>query len=180
MRTGYWDKHHVRRLSVCAMLLAAALMISYAESLLPRFVPLPGIKPGFANIAVMAAFCISPGCAATVSAARVLIFALLFGSPISFGMSAAGALLSYICLFVIWLIKPRHLSWIGVSVLSALCHVTGQLICAVFLTGSTSALYYFPPLAVSGVICGALCGVLMNLVCHVIFEYATHTLHKNQ
>ena len=134
------------------MLIAAALMISYAESLLPQFIPLPGIKPGFANIAVMAAFCISPGYAAAVSASRVIIFSLLFGSPISLAMSASGACLSYICLIAVWLIKPKHLSWIGVSVLSALCHVTGQLVCAVFLTGTASVFYYFPLLALSGMI----------------------------
>lgn len=179
MRTGYSDKYRVKRLATCAMLLAAALMISYAESLLPRFVPMSGIKPGFANLAIMAAFCISPGCAAAVSASRVLVFSLLFGTPISFAMSASGAFLSYLCLLAVWFIKSKRLSWIGVSVLSAVCHVTGQLICAALLTGTMSVLYYFPLLALSSVICGVLCGVLMNLVCPTIFEYAGKALHKN-
>lgn len=164
MRTSSSDKQRIRRLTLSAMLAAAALMISYAEHLLPPVTAIPGIKPGFANIAVMAAFCISPAAALAVSGVRVCLFALLFGTPVSFAMSASGAVLSYFFLLVMYIVKARRMSFIGLSMLSALCHNTGQLICAALITGSISVFFYLPVLAVSSVICGALSGILMNTI----------------
>ncbi|MCQ2456994.1 MAG: Gx transporter family protein, partial [Clostridia bacterium] len=154
------------RTAGAAALLAAALMISYAESLLPQLVP--GFKPGLANLAVMAAFCISPLTALAVSGARVLIFGVLFGNPVSLLMSASGAVLSYLLLYAVCVSKVRAFSWIGVSVLSAACHNAGQLIAACLLTGNRAALSYAPVLAVSTVVCGGVCGLIMNLASPVI------------
>ena len=164
MRISSSAKWRTQRLTMAAMLASAALMISYAEHLIPPVTAIPGIKPGFANVAVTAAFALSPSAALGVSFVRVCLFALLFGTPVSFAMSASGAMLSYIFLLVMYYVKPRHLSFIGLSVLSAFCHNTGQLICAALLTGSFSVFLYLPVLAVSSVICGALSGILMNTI----------------
>lgn len=146
-------------------------MISYAESLIPQVIP--GFKPGLANLAVMAAFCLSPLTALAVSGARVLIFGVLFGNPVSLLMSASGAVLSYLLLYVICVSKVRFFSWIGVSVLSAACHNAGQLIAACILTGNRASLSYAPVLSASTVICGAVCGIIMNFVSPVIERYAS-------
>ena len=42
-----------RKLAVCAMLAAAALIFSYIEAVIPFSVGMPGIKLGFANIVIV-------------------------------------------------------------------------------------------------------------------------------
>ena len=171
MRISSSAKWRTQRLTMAAMLASAALMISYAEHLIPPVTAIPGIKPGFANVAVTAAFALSPSAAFGVSFVRVCLFALLFGTPVSFAMSASGAVLSYIFLLVMYYVKPRRMSFVGLSVLSAFCHNTGQLICAAVLTGSVYTLYYLPVLAMSSVICGTLSGILMNYVYPFVVKY---------
>ena len=158
-----------RRAALYSMLLAAALMISYAESLLPPVIP--GMKPGFANLAVMTALCYSPRGAAGVSAARVLICAVLFGSAVSFAMSAAGAVCSFAVLLLARSVKIRLFSWVGVSVLSALAHNAGQLIAAAFLVGNSAAFGVAPLLILSSLLCGGVTGVIMNRTAPVIDKF---------
>ena len=93
-----------RRLAYGAALLCIALAFSYLEAIAPisLVIPLPGIKLGLANIAVMLAFfCLSPIDAALVSFARIALSALLFGSPVSFFFSLCGGALAYLSLFLL-------------------------------------------------------------------------------
>ncbi len=173
MRTLLSAKRHTQRLCMTAMLAACALMIAYAEHLLPPIVPLPGIKPGFANIAVCAAFALSPACALGVSLVRILVFALLFGSPVSFVMSLCGGVLSYLFLFAASRLGARHVSFIGLSVASACCHNIGQLLGAALLTSSAAPLAYFPVLCLSAALCGSLSGLLLNFVYPFVRKYAS-------
>ena len=81
-----WRADRVRRVSMDAMLVAFAVMLSYLEVLLPleAVIPLPGFRLGLANIAVLVVFCLfSPIDAAIVSAVRILLMGLLFGSATS-------------------------------------------------------------------------------------------------
>lgn len=171
MRTLSSAKRRTRRLCTSAMLASCALMIAYLEHLLPPISPLPGIKPGFANIAVTAAFALSPLCALGVSLVRILTFALLFGSPISFVMSLCGGAASYLFLLTASRMRSSRISFIGLSVLSALFHNAGQLFGAVILTSSLAALAYFPVLCLASAACGFLSGALLNHVYPFICKY---------
>lgn len=171
MRILSSDKRHVRRLCACAMTAAAALMISYVEHLLPSFVPLPGVKPGFANIAVTLAFAISPSCALAVSLVRIFTFALLFGTPVSLAMSLCGGLFSYFFLFVAHRVHPRRVSFVGLSVLSAFFHNAGQLVAAALLADTVGVIAYLPVLTLSGAVCGTLSGLLLNYVYPSLSRY---------
>lgn len=162
MRILLSDKRRVRRLCLCAMLTASALMLSYIELLLPLPIALPGVKIGLANVAVTLAFALSPVDALAVSLARIFVFALLFGTPVSLVMSLCGGALSYVFLLMMHLVGARHISFIGLSVLSALLHNAGQLVGASLLTGSTAVAVYFPVLALSAAVCGTLSGLLLN------------------
>ena len=135
-------------------------MISYAESMIPTAAP--GMKPGFANIAIMAAMCFSPAAAVCASVGKVFICAALFGSGVSLAMSAAGAFFSLALLLAVRAAKPRIFSWIGISMMSAAAHNAGQLFAAFLLTGSAASFAYAPPLLISSVVCGALSGLVMN------------------
>lgn len=161
------EKVKIRRLTVDAIALASALILSYIEHLLPLtvIVPFPGIKLGLANIVVMLIFfCLSKSDAAAVSFVRVFLSAVLFGTGISFIMSFGGALLSYLSMLsVLRCYQSGKMSFIGISVISAVFHGTGQLIAASFIY--TSAVFsYLPILMIGGLITGCFSGVISNII----------------
>ena len=46
-------KYGTRKLTMLAMTMAVAMVLSYIESQIPAFVAVPGVKVGLANIAVI-------------------------------------------------------------------------------------------------------------------------------
>ncbi len=153
-----------RFIAECASLLLAALALSYLESLIPitYLVPLPGFKLGFANIAVIIAFYrISPYAAILISFTRVVISSLLFSGVTTLLFSLSGAAASLLILIIIYCTIGRKISFIGLSVIMALFHNVGQIICASFVMHSTSIGYYFPILATASLICGTLTGIVL-------------------
>lgn len=156
-----------RRICLDALLIAVAMMLSYLEVLLPLnlWIPLPGFRLGLANLAVVLTFCLlSPTDAAVVSAIRILAMGLLFGSFTSLYFSALGGVLSYLTLLLLSKLAKRRLSLMGVSVLCAAAHNSGQILAAVTLFGRSLITSYLPLLLVSAVICGGAVGALLNLL----------------
>lgn len=154
------------RITRCALFICAALLCSYLESLIPLGVvlPLPGFRLGLANIVIMIVFfAVSPAEAWIASAARVLVTALLFGNPVSFFFSASGALLSLLGMAALRRLLRGRVSFIGVSMLGAALHNTGQ-ICAAMLIFGYGVISYLPVLLVASVALGAVCGWTVCLV----------------
>ncbi len=155
-----------RRVCLDALLIALAMMLSYLEVLLPLqlWIPLPGFRLGLANLVVVLVFClISPIDAAIVSALRILLMGLLFGSATSLWFSAMGGLFSYLTLFFLSK-RAKRSSFLGVSVLCAAAHNSGQITAAAALFGGSVVLSYLPLLLIAAVIYGAVVGVLLNLL----------------
>ena len=155
-----------RRICVDAMLCAAAMLLSYLEVLLPlnALIPLPGFRLGLANVAVVAVFClISPTDAAVVSGVRFSLMALLFGTVTSFWFSFMGALLSFLMLLLLRT-AGKKCSFIGVCVLCAAAHNTGQIMAAVTIFGTALIPSYLPLLLLASVVYGSVVGVLLNLL----------------
>ena len=154
-----------RRVAIDAMLCAFAMMLSYLEVLLPlaSWIPLPGFRLGLANVAVLVVFCLfSPVDAAIVSAVRILLMGLLFGSATSLYFSAMGGVFAFLMLVLMsWI--GKKCSFLGVSVLSAAAHNTGQIIAAVSLFGTSLLTSYLPALLFASVIFGGIVGMLLNL-----------------
>lgn len=160
-------KASVRRLCIDALVLASALILSYVEHLLPLtlLIPFPGVKLGLANIAVMYLFfSVSKLDAAAVSLVRVFMSALLFGSAVSFLMSLGGALLSYAAMLsVSYLYKKEKISFVGVSVVSAILHGVGQL-AAASLIYTPAVFSYLPVLMAGGTVTGCVSGIVLNII----------------
>jgi len=156
----------VRHVVLDASLVCAALLLSFVEAVLPTFaLPLPGFKAGFANIAVLfTAFALSVRDAAAVSFVRCIMSFLFFGSPTSLFFSLSGA--SFV-LAGLLLIRKLHLhsylSFIGISVLSALLHNTGQLIAVCAMVGS-AVFGYLPALILASLIYGSLTGIVLTAI----------------
>ncbi len=156
----------IRRISMDAMLCVLAMMLSYLEVILPLnlLVPLPGFRLGLANVAVVAVFCLfTPIDALAVMSVRILLMGLLFGSPTSLYFSAMGGLFSFAVLMLAkYLCKKCSL--VGVSILCAAAHNTGQVIAAVTLFDAALITTYLPALLIASVIYGGIVGVLLNLL----------------
>ena len=106
----------MRKTAFLGIIASLALLLSYVEFLMPPlYAAVPGIKIGLPNIVILyALYSLGAKHALTVSVLRLCISSLLFGNPVIFIYSAAGAALSFI---VMWLLKKFDLmTAVGVSV----------------------------------------------------------------
>ncbi len=122
-----------------AWLTALAIAIHVAESALPS--PLPGAKPGLANVVTLAVlFLYGWRAAVWVSLLRVLVGSLLLGTFLTpaFALSLSGALASLAVLGAALALSRGlarlspglHLGPVGMALLAALAHMGGQFLCA--------------------------------------------------
>lgn len=146
-----------------ALLIAASMLLSYVESLIPIFPGVPGIKLGLANIAVLfSLYRLNAGHAWCISLLRVFLSALLFGNAVTLAYSITGAVLSLAgsCL----LKKTERFSPVGVSITGAVLHNVGQIAMAAILMGTSVIAAYLPVLLVSGIASGILIGIAAALL----------------
>ncbi len=139
---------------------ALALILSYVEALLPPvWSAVPGIKMGLPNIIIIfLLYRFSVKSAAAVSAVRIALSALLFGSIVTLWYSLAGAALS---LLVMSLLKRTNLfSKVGVSIAGGVTHNLGQILVAILLLSTKEIGYYMIILAFTGTIAGVFVGLM--------------------
>ena len=151
------------KLTMLALTISFAMVLSYIESRIPAFVAIPGIKVGLANIAVIFTlykFGIKE--AITVSLIRVLVVSMLIGTPISLIYSISGAVLSL--LIMVLLKKLTPLSEGAISVTGGVMHNIGQIAAASFMLSTNVVLYYLPFLLVSGTVAGIVVGIVSAIL----------------
>ena len=149
-------KIKTRELTLCAVLSALALALSYMESFFPLalIVPLPGVKLGLANIVTLYA-----------------LYALGFPSALAILLvrCTLGALSALLVMAL--LSRTKKLSIFGVSIAGAAAHNCGQVCAALITLGSTAPLYYLPFLLLVSLFTGALSG----LITAFLFRAMAHT-----
>ena len=149
----------VRKLTTLALFTTLALGIYAVEAALPTLIPIPGIKPGLANIITLVVLH-RYGFKETllVLLARILLATLLFGQALSLLYSLVGGLL---CLLIMYPVsKLLQKKWLFLtSILGALAHNAGQLLTAFCITQVAGVLSYLPFLIVSAVITGCFTGL---------------------
>ena len=166
MRTGFSHKR-LHALAECASLLIIALALSYLEAILPlnAAIPVPGVKLGLANLAVLVtAHRHGVPAAAAVSVSRVILSSLLFGSVSSMVFSLSGTLCSMLTLAILFPFRGRVFSYIGLSAACAAAHSTGQILCAVLWMHENALFGYLPVLLILAVLSGTLTGAGANLL----------------
>ena len=152
-----------KKIALCGVLTALAMIFSYIESVIPIPIPVPGIKLGVANIAVITIpYVLGVKEAIVINLLRIALTALLFGNVNSFLFSISGAVLSLTIMIIMK--KLDFFSCIGVSVCGGVMHNVGQIIAAVFIMGSEAIVLYLPVLIVSGVFTGVVIGVVSGIV----------------
>ncbi|MEA1889151.1 MAG: Gx transporter family protein [Pseudomonadota bacterium] len=113
---------------------ALAIVIHVLESSFPS--PVPGIKPGLANIVtLLVLFRYGWRFAAWVSLLRVTAGSLLLGTFMSptFFLSLSGALASLFAMLVLWTGIRPWVGMAGVSIAASISHVMAQLLVAWWL-----------------------------------------------
>jgi heptaprenyl diphosphate synthase len=151
-----------------AKLTALAIGLHVLEAMFPS--PLPGVKPGIANIITLYVLMqYGFGTAAWVSLLRVFASSLLLGHFLSptFVLSLAGALLSLAILYLAQYLPKKHFSVITLSILAAFAHIAGQLIVVrLWLIPNTGVAYLIPVFAMAALVFG----VLNGFICLKLFK----------
>ena len=157
-----------KRLTVLALSVSLALVLSYLELLLPPLsAAVPGIKPGLANILIVfVLYRMGVRDAVCVSFLRLVLSALLFGSVLTLAYSAAGACLSLVGMAL--LRRLDRFSPVGVSVAGGVLHNAGQILVAACLMRTAEIGYYMIVLTVTGTVSGVLVGLAGALLLRYI------------
>lgn len=167
-----------------AWLAALAITIHVLEGALPS--PLPGIKPGLANVVTLAAL-IHFGwrACAWVTGLRVLGGSLLLGTFMSptFVLSLSGAVASVLALGLAWQLN-RHLPGdglgpLGLSVIAALAHMGGQFFVAwrVFVP-HPGLLHLLPILMTAALLFGIAAGLVVQAaLARIVLPSETEKAH---
>ena len=156
-------RERTKKTAFLGVLTAAALLLSYVESLFVLAPGIPGIKLGLANLAVvLCLYRYGWKEAAFLNLVRILLASLLFGSFFTMIYSLVGAVLSFVMMLAGK--KLGIFSIVGVSVLGGVFHNMGQLLVAVALLGTAWAGWYVPWLLISGCVTGIFIGVCAKAV----------------
>ncbi len=159
-----------------ALLAALAITIHIIESAFPS--PLPGVKPGLANVITLFTF-IKYGwkAALQVSLLRVIISSLLLGTFLSptFLLSLSGASLSLISLILIQLpfrqfsLEKYQPGAIGYAIVASISHMTGQFLVAWYFFIPHPGLFNLLPVLITfAVILGIVSGIITQLLINQI------------
>ncbi len=134
-----------KKVALCAVLVALALALSYAERFFPLqlLIPLPGIKLGLANVvSLIALFLLESRAALGVVTLRCILGAMFGGGITGLLFSLTGALLSFGVMQAAKRIPC--FSIYGVSILGAAAHNIGQIAAAMLLMQTVTIASYLP------------------------------------
>lgn len=129
-----------------AQLAAAAVGLSLIDAAIP--LPLPGIKPGLANIVTMIVLArYGWRTAAWVSGLRVVAGGLLLGQFLApgFFLSLSGAVGSLLVLGLAYRLPRRWFGPVSWSILAAFAHIGSQLVLARLWLIPHNGLFYMVP-----------------------------------
>ena len=141
---------------------AAAIALTIAEAAIPS--PLPGVKPGLANIVVLVVLARHGWReAAWVSLLRVIAGSLLLGQFLApgFFLSLTGALMSLAVLAVSVRLPGRWFGSVSQSILAAFAHIAGQVLLArLWLVPHDGVFYLVPVFAATALVFGVVNGLI--------------------
>lgn len=150
------EDHHIARMA------AVALGLTVLENAIPS--PLPGVKPGLANIVTLIVLArYGWRAAAWVSLLRVVAGSLLFGNFLApgFFLSLSGAICSLAVLALSLHLPQRWFGPVTDSILAAFAHIAGQMIVVyLWLIPHSGIAYLIPVFAMAALIFGTVNGLI--------------------
>lgn len=161
-----------------AYLAALAISLMWVEAALPS--PLPGVKPGLANIVTLLVLKqYGLRTAFWVAGLRVVAGSIMFGSFLTpgFMLSLGGAIASLIVLWLAQGLPERYFGAVSLSVLAAFAHIAAQLtIVSVWLMPTVNVFYLSPVFAAAAWIFGLSNGLI---AAHLLPYYETSHQHES-
>ena len=148
-----------KKITLCAILTALALALSYMERFIPLqlVIPIPGFKLGLANIVTLTAlFLLKTKYAFAILTVRCILGAVFGGGITGLAFSLCGGLLAMTAMVLFK--KANLFSVYGISVLGAAAHNVGQILAAMVLMHSVYVGAYLPWLLLVGIATGLLTG----------------------
>ena len=155
----------LKNLTVTAMLLAAALVLSIVEHQLPSLpIAVPGVKLGLSNIPVMyALFFVGRKQSFTIAALKSFTVVLQRG-VIAGVLSLCGGWLSLLVMsLLLWLFRERISYWL-LSLFGAVFHNIGQFIAICLIYTNIYLWIYLPALLLFGAIAGTVTALLLKFI----------------
>ncbi|MCI9484759.1 MAG: Gx transporter family protein [Clostridiaceae bacterium] len=159
-----------KRVAVCGLLTALALVLSLVERLFPlsAAVPVPGIKLGLANVVTLFALTrLGKRDAFAVLLVRVVLASVFMGSVTSFLFALFGGVLALAVMALLLPFEGRWFSIPGISAAGAAAHNIGQIGAAMLVLRSVYVAAYLPLLLVSALVMGLVTG----LTCRATLEH---------
>lgn len=159
-----------KRVALCGLLTALALVLSLVERLFPlsAIIPIPGIKLGLANVVTLFALVrLRKRDAAAILLVRVTLASVFMGSVTSFLFALFGGLLSLAVTAALLPLRGRWFSLVGISIAGAAAHNIGQIGAAMLVLRSVYVAAYLPLLLLSALVMGLVTG----LVCRSVLEH---------
>jgi heptaprenyl diphosphate synthase len=145
-----------------AWLATAAVALSLVDAAIPS--PLPGVKPGLANIVTLVVLMrYGWGTAVWVSGLRVLAGSLLLGYFLApgFFLSLTGTALSLATLGLARHLPTRWFGPVSLSILAAFAHIGGQLLLArLWLIPHNGVFMLTPVFATAALVFGTINGLI--------------------
>ncbi|MGZ8251271.1 MAG: Gx transporter family protein [Methylophilaceae bacterium] len=152
------DDHRIAKLT------AVAIGLHLIESVVPS--PLPGVKPGIANIVTLyVLYRFDFATAAWVSLLRVFAGSFMLGNFLSpsFLLSLTGAAFSLITLKISALLPTQYFSGVSLSIIAAFAHIGGQLlIVRLLLIPHSGMAYLIPTFTLAALLFGLVNGVITS------------------
>lgn len=157
-----------------AWLTALAISVHIAEAALPT--PLPGVKPGLANVVTLCTMLMFGWRVALwVGLLRVFVGSLVIGTFLSpaFILSFSGALCSIGALGAVKLLAAKlpvfTVSAIGYGIVAAMAHMAGQFYAAYSLFIPHQGMFHLLPVLMTasllfGIVSGMIAGTILNRI----------------
>lgn len=153
-----------RKLTAMALLTVIALTIYIIEAQIPVPIPIPGVKLGLSHIVtVYAVYALGSREGALILLARILLGAIFSGNFASVFYSAAGGALAILTTIALKRVLTEKQLWIS-GCLSAIAHSIGQMLFALWASGTLLFLIYLPILVVCSIFSGIFTGLCTQLV----------------
>ena len=148
-----------KKVAYYGVFLGFCILMGWLERLIVLPLPVPGIKLGLANAAILVLLYhdgIKP--AVGINFLRIVLVNLMFGGLSGFFYAFFGAFLAMAV--EIPLSRIKRLGVAGVSVAAASAHIIGQLFAAQLMTASKAVWAYLPWLLIAAVLTGLLTGAI--------------------
>lgn len=153
----------MKKTAILGMYLAFSMILSYIETLIPLPIPIPGVKLGLTNLAIILLLYLHGFKEAfIINLMRIILTGFLFTNLSMILYSLAGGILSLLCM--VYAKRSQHFSLQCVSLIGGITHNIGQM-CVAYITVRTyGILYYVPFLLLAGSVTGWVIGMLETMI----------------